>query len=173
MLKTQIEKGLGTIPTSSCGRLFDAVAAVTGICAWNRYEGQAAVELEAAARLEGGRDYSYTIENEGDQRLMSILPAWPEMLSDLNRGTAAQVIAGRFHRTLAAMLAETVIQCGSQVNNGHVVLSGGVFYNRLLLTEVIERLSRAGFTVYSHRLVPAGDAGISLGQAIIASEVID
>ncbi|MGE5405377.1 MAG: carbamoyltransferase HypF [Candidatus Saccharibacteria bacterium] len=171
-LENQIKHSLGVVPTSSCGRLFDAVSALLGICSVNRYEGQAAVELEAAARLDiGTNPYDYAIEKEDDMVIMDVFPAWEEMIFELEKGTEIPIIAGRFHMALVEMMAETLETLRDDTGINRVVLSGGVFHNQILLLELMQRLSAKGFEVYQHKLVPPGDGGISLGQAVIASEV--
>ncbi|MGE5416411.1 MAG: carbamoyltransferase HypF [Acidobacteriota bacterium] len=170
-LQNQIKHNLGVVPTSSCGRLFDAVSALLGICSINRYEGQAAVELEATARLNGSTPYGYAVEKDNDLLLMNVFPAWEEMITDLDKGIDVPVIAGRFHMTLVEMMADTLCSLRDDTGINKVVLSGGVFHNQILLLELMQRLSDKGFEVFQHKLVPPGDGGISLGQAVIASEV--
>ncbi len=157
--------------TSSCGRLFDAVAAVLGICSVNKYEGQAASELEArAARYEQGY-YGYTLEPDDDMWLMDVMPMWRELLADLRQNIGVDRIARKFHLTLAEMFLAALVKLREATGLNRVVLSGGVFHNQILLVRMYQSLKEQGFLVYQHRLVPPGDGGISLGQAIIASEV--
>jgi len=159
------------IVTSSCGRLFDAVGAITGICGINKYEGQAAVELEARAdRFEKGH-YGFAINKEKDIWLMDVLPMWPELIADLKQSHPLGSMAQKFHLTLVEMFLTTLLKLRDETGLNRVVLSGGVFYNQILLISLIKQLTEHGFMVYQHQQVPPGDGGISLGQAIIASEV--
>jgi len=158
--------------TSSCGRLFDAVAAITGVCGINKYEGQAAAELEACADHTVRGRYSFDLQKKQGLWLMDTLPMMPELLSDKKEGHAAGGMAQKFHLTLAEMFTASLMKVRDESGLNRVVLSGGVFHNQILLMQMIEKLNKEGFTVYHHQQVPPGDGGISLGQAIIASEVL-
>ncbi|HPF20636.1 MAG TPA: hypothetical protein PLC88_04785 [Syntrophomonas sp.] len=158
--------------TSSCGRLFDAVAAVLGVCGINRYEGQAAAELEALAdQSEKGR-YGFTLCKEQNIWLMDVLPMWPELIADLQQGRRRASMAQKFHLTLVEMFVTTLLRLRDESGLTRVVLSGGVFHNQILLYHLVEQLTEKEFKVFYPRQVPAGDGGLALGQAIIASEVL-
>lgn len=167
----QLKQGMQVVPTSSCGRLFDAVAALLGVCAVNHYEGQAAAELEAAAASSGKGYYDYLVEPEQDGWIMNVMPMWHELVADLEKGQAVEAMARRFHLTLVQMIAEVLLKLRDETGLKRVVLSGGVFLNQLLLYHLQEALENKGFEVYQHRQVPPGDGGLCLGQAVIASEV--
>ncbi|MGO9819043.1 MAG: carbamoyltransferase HypF [Solirubrobacteraceae bacterium] len=147
--------------TSSMGRLFDAVGALCGIRSEVTYEGQAAVELEAAA-CRGGECGAYEIAGF-DPR-----PAVREIARDLSSGASAEVVAARFHAGVAAATVAAVVDVASQRQLSKAVLSGGVFQNRLLLESVWNGLERSGLEVLVPRLLPPNDGGISYGQAAIA-----
>lgn len=170
-LEYQNGKNGNRLLTSSCGRLFDAVSALLGICTVNRSEGQAAIELEAASRVLDGHSYSYALEEEKNLLIMNPLPAWREMVNDLEKQLAVPAIAGRFHLTMADLFCAALKQLREKSGISQVVLSGGVFHNQILLAELLKRLKLNKFEVYYHSMVPPGDGGISLGQAVIASEV--
>lgn len=159
------------ILTSSCGRLFDAVGAILGICPINHYEGQAAIELEAYATEKAG-NYSYNIDCKENTWIMNPLPMWPELLADIEKDLPAGEIAYKFHLTIVKMFTEILKKVREESGLNRVVLSGGVFHNQILLVELLHSLQAAGFIVYHHQQLPPGDGGLSLGQAIIASEVI-
>lgn len=159
------------ILTSSCGRLFDAVGAMLGICPINHYEGQAAIELEAYATKKAGI-YSYNIDCEENTWIMNPLPMWSELLADIEKDLPAGEIAYKFHLTMVEMFTEILQKMREESGINRVVLSGGVFHNQILLVELLHSLQAAGFEVYHHQQLPPGDGGLSLGQAIIASEVI-
>ena len=160
------------IQTSACGRLFDAVASLLGICHINRYEGQAAMELEARADGRQKGNYGFQLQKSGPIWNMDVKPMWIEMLDDLRRGLPAGVIAQKFHLTLVELFAHTLLRMRDETGLNRVVLSGGVFHNQIILWQLINRLETHEFLVYQHQLVPPNDGGIALGQAIIASEVI-
>ena len=176
-LDSMRDAGVNAPLASSCGRLFDAVAATLGICRERAsYEAQPAVELEAlaqSARLEMS-DSGYPFGFARCRELLEIDPApmWSALLVDLACGTAREVAARRFHRGLAGALLQTVQRLGTgslATTFDTVVLSGGVFQNALLLADVHAGLEAAGFAVLVHRQFPCDDSGISLGQAAVAA----
>lgn len=178
-LKIMIDKGLYSPQTSSCGRLFDAVSAVVSYFQQEvSYEGQAAIELEAAVDLETLRqdDTSYTFdlgkENAGEVAYIGTQPMWQALLRDISQDTPAGVISGRFHKGLANAIVGMVEQLTERYRDpwqGRVALSGGVFQNAILASEVATNLEALGLEVFSHAHVPANDGGLSLGQAVIAA----
>ena len=104
---------------------------------------------------------------------MEVNSIWQSIVHELEAGVAPTTIAARFHNSLAALFTETVRLVAEQSGIDQVVLSGGVFNNQILLKLLVESLTRNDMKVYVHRQVPAGDGGIALGQAAIASEVTD
>ncbi len=168
-------------PASSCGRLFDAVAAAVGICRERiSYEGQAAMELEAcidhSALLATGEEAAYPIAvpRLPGSRLPYLEPMmmWQALFGDLHLGTSPGVISARFHRGLANGITRLVRQLqtqGAEAAFHHVVLSGGVFQNRILLHLVKTDLESSGLQVLVSQQIPAGDGGIAAGQAVIAA----
>jgi len=156
--------------TSSCGRLFDAVASLVGVRHRTSYEGQAACELEAicAEREDGTYDYEYEHENEQDAGAICVKPIVRGVCADLDAGVAAARIASRFHNTVARMIVETCRRLRQETGLGVVGLSGGVMHNQYLLGRLVPTLEAEGFEVLTHRLVPPGDGGMCLGQAACA-----
>jgi hydrogenase maturation protein HypF len=166
---------------SSCGRLFDAVAAAIGICRDQAaYEGQAAIELEAMVdeatlyQEDEALAYPFAIPRLGKTGIPYIEPLamWQAVLGDLILATPPAVMAARFHKGLARVIAAMVLQLSRR--NGEVLfdtiaLSGGVFQNKILLEQVVQRLQQQGFKVLCHRQVPASDGGLALGQAVVAA----
>jgi hydrogenase maturation protein HypF len=171
LIDRMVEAGVNSPLTSSCGRLFDAVAAALGVCADRiSYEGQAAIELEAlanAADPDALEPYPFALEQ---YEMLEIDPApmWRALLEDMRLERASAEIAARFHLTLAAMVRATVARIGRQTGISTVALSGGVFQNSLLLRRCVDDLERDGMIVLWHRRVPSNDGGISLGQAAVA-----
>ncbi len=167
-----MERGVNAPPSSSAGRLFDAIAAVLGICFdAASYEGQAAIELEALAApaMTGATDgYRGTLV-KGDPARLDWTPLWNGFLHDLAARTAGPLIAARFHLGLAETLAETAASLGEMHACKTMVLCGGVFQNKILLETVSEKLVAHDVEVLAPSLFPAGDGAISLGQAAIAA----
>lgn len=168
-LMTMADKGINSPMASSAGRLFDAVAAALGVCRDAAgYEGQAAIELEALAwqQFEQQSDHAYGFELEDGCLSWSAL--WKDILGDLRDKMEPAVIAARFHHGLALAVAQTAAGLCIQHNTQTVVLSGGVFQNRLLLQRTSQLLRKQDLTVLTPQALPANDGGISLGQAVIA-----
>jgi hydrogenase maturation protein HypF len=171
---TRLARGALPVPlTSSAGRLFDAVAALTGVRHMNRYEGQAAMELEA--RVDPAEDGVYPLPRAeaAGSAVWDVSPLVRAIVDDLRGGTAIGSIAARFHNALAASITESCELARERTGIGVVALSGGCFQNRRLLTTLRERLRSARFHVITHRSVPPNDGGISLGQAAVALAVLD
>ena len=150
--------GVASPLTSSVGRLFDAVAALCGLRSEITYEGQAAIELEAAC--DAAERGAYAFGPALDAR-----PTVAAVVDDIARGTDAGVIAARFHNALAAATARALLEHGPDT----VVLSGGVFANRCLLSRTRALLGEAGVRVLVPERLPPGDGGISYGQAAVAA----
>lgn len=184
LLDDMLSKRVHSPLASSCGRLFDAVAAACGICRESAaYEGQAAIQLEAAIDEKTLRQedeslaYPFAIPRLKTSGLPYIEPLamWQALLGDLILKTPVPDMAARFHKGLAIVIARMVDKLSAYEGRDSappiktVALSGGVFQNRVLLELVIERLQRLGFTVLSQRQVPSNDGGLALGQAAIAA----
>ncbi|UWX57205.1 carbamoyltransferase HypF [Chlorobaculum sp. MV4-Y] len=167
------EKGVGTVESSSCGRLFDAIASICGVRHEARYEGQAAIELMQAA---GGRiadaGYSFGFERKDNRWLMLISPMLRDIAAAVRAGARAGEVAQRFHRTLIGMFAEVVRMASHETGLKTVALSGGVFQNQLLTETLAHELESDGYQVLIHAQVPTNDGGISLGQAAIGREFL-
>jgi hydrogenase maturation protein HypF len=164
-----IAQGVNSPLASSCGRLFDAVAAAIGVCADRQaYEGEAAARIEALAATALNEDGGYQFDISVSE-LIEIDPApmWRAIRDDLRQGVAASAIAGRFHLGLANAINEVVARLAALRGFETVALSGGCFQNRLLFESVHENLREAGYEVLTHADVPANDGGLSLGQAAI------
>ncbi len=167
MIARQINSPL----TSSCGRLFDAVAALIGVRLTASYEGQPAIELEMRARRSADNAaYPFDLYQRDDCWHVGARPLIRAIIEDINRGVPGEAISRRFHNGLVATLASLAERLREQTSLNRVCLSGGSFQNELLLAGVQEKLSGAGFEVFTHLQVPAGDGGLSLGQAVIAAQ---
>ena len=167
ILATMIDRGINTVATSSCGRLFDAVAAILGVRGEITYEAQAAIELETLARSSPPTNHIYPFSIRDDVvHTGDILAA---IMGDLEGGTQKTKIARAFHDTMAEVAARMALDARAKSGINVVALSGGCFQNRLLQEAAIERIEREGFTVLVHRRVPANDGGLALGQAVVAA----
>ncbi len=158
--------------TSSLGRLFDAVAAITGIKRTATYEGEAPIALEAAVqRSERGRYPCVLKEKEGCLQI-DPKPLLAAVVQDTLKGTNPGIVATRFHNTIVDAVVRTVRNLGRHHRFDSVLLSGGSFQNDILRQRVTRRLQRAGTHVLRNHLIPANDGGISLGQAIAADAAL-
>ncbi len=160
--------------TTSAGRLFDAVAAVVGLRARIGHEGQAAMELEAAARGTERGAYPFALSGEGGPAgapalIVDPRPALRALLDDLGAGASVADVSARFHNGLAAATAAALTTSAEARGLGTAVLSGGVFQNRLLLERTAGRLRAAGLRVLVPERLPPNDGGIAYGQAAIAA----
>jgi len=167
-LRQMLERRFNTPPTSSAGRLFDAVAALAGVRDRVSYEGQAAMELEWLA-TEIPPDGSYPFELAESPLVIDTRPLIRAVVRDANRQVAAGRIGRRFHSTLVEIIAAVCDRLRRTTGLDAVVLSGGVFMNALLTGEARARLEGEGFRVSCHRLVPPNDGGLSLGQLAVAA----
>jgi hydrogenase maturation protein HypF len=166
-----LERGFQTPPTSSMGRLFDAVAALAGVRDRVSYEGQAGVELEwLATTVAPDGPYPFDLVSGAEETLVvDARPITRAVAEDVSRGVEAARIARRFHTTVVEVIAAVCARLRASTGLNVVVLSGGVFLNALLTAEAVARLEGDGFRVYRHRLVPPNDGGLSLGQLAIAA----
>ncbi|TEB12047.1 carbamoyltransferase HypF [Pelotomaculum propionicicum] len=168
LIEKMIEKGFNAPLSSGCGRLFDAVSAILGICLENHYEGQAAVELGeiVLAGAEGDllSPYPYAIK-EGIINPGEMLA---EIIKDRSDHTPVEIIATRFHKTLVKIIFEAVREISRRTGLKKVALSGGTWQNPYLFQSVKNLLAANGYQPLYHRQVPANDGGIALGQVMIA-----
>jgi hydrogenase maturation protein HypF len=169
MISKQIHSPL----TSSCGRLFDAVAALIGIRNTATYEGQPAIELEMRARACNDADaYPFDLHTRDRIWQISARPLIRAIVEDLQCHTQVETISRKFHNSLLNALAALAERLRQQSAIDRVCLSGGTFQNELLLGGLSAKLLERGFNVFTHSQVPAGDGGLSLGQAVIAAHQI-
>ncbi|MBL3618768.1 MAG: carbamoyltransferase HypF [gamma proteobacterium endosymbiont of Lamellibrachia anaximandri] len=170
VLQGMMEKGVNTPLTSSCGRLFDAVAAILNICREEvSYEGQAAIELEALIDPVEMAQTAAGYPFETAASMLDAVPMWQALLEDLTQGVSQGRVAARFHRGLADAVVAMAASIAVEEGVSTVALSGGVFQNRTLFEAVVSGLKRAGLQVLSHQQVPSNDGGLSLGQAVIGA----
>jgi hydrogenase maturation protein HypF len=151
--------------TSSMGRLFDGIAAISNLCQIATFEGQAAMQLEFVIdQLSTNQVYPLLLQtNQIDWRPMLLA-----ILDDLSRGVTVNLISAKFHNTLI----DAIVKIVQKIEVKKIVLTGGCFQNKYLTEKAIDQLRAAGFCPYWHKFVPPNDGGIALGQAIAASREI-
>ncbi len=164
-VRQMVSTGLNAPPTSSMGRLFDAFAALIGIRQTVNYEAQAAIELEALVDPDENAAYPFTLSSG----LLDPRPAFAAAVEDWRVGGPPGQMSARFHGMVAGLALAAARQARDSHRLSKVVLSGGVWQNRTLLTRAAELLEQDGFETLAHRVVPANDGGLALGQATIAA----
>ncbi len=176
LLERQLARGVSCVPTSSMGRLFDAVSSLAGVRHRCDHEAQAALELEARALpavADCGRPYAFGLRagprGEDGPRVLDPAPVLRAVVHDLRAGTPTEVVAARFHHAVAGAVVAACEAAGRLTGVGTVALSGGVFANAVLEEACTRELGRRGFTVVRHRAVPCGDGGLALGQLLVAA----
>jgi hydrogenase maturation protein HypF len=162
-----VSKNINSPLTSSCGRLFDAVAAMSGGRQEIRYEGQAAIEfMQLASDLEQA-SFDFEITKGDDHSEMLVSPIIRAVVHSIREGRSIAEISAMFHRTLINLFTRIAVSASEDTGIGSVVLSGGVFQNQILFNGLIPSLESVGLQVFAHSLVPPNDGGLSFGQAMI------
>jgi len=172
IVERMLATGAGCTPTTSMGRLFDAIAAVLGVRSDVAYEGQAAIELEALASSAVGEPDSWDLAVAADdtgQLLLDPAPALAAAVAALADGLPAARAALAFHSGVASGVLEASLRARESTGVTVVGLTGGVFSNSVLTRQCQGRLGQHGFTVLVHRVVPANDGGLALGQVAVAA----
>jgi hydrogenase maturation protein HypF len=165
----QAAAGINAPPSSSLGRVFDAVSFLLGLCDRNRHEAEAAIALEGAAGQETVTPYAYKVAEAAGRVAMSLSPTLAEICAALRAGESVSRIAARFHESVAHMLADAATVACEMSSVQTVGLSGGCFANRWLLGRLVELLEGRRLRVLYHRQIPCGDGGLALGQAVVAA----
>jgi hydrogenase maturation protein HypF len=166
IVRQQVKKRLNAPETSSMGRLFDAVAALTGIRNEVTYEAQAAMELEVLSKSAVRGAVPYPFEIEGDVVLLDKL--LERVIEDVRKNKSPGLIGARFHHTICKMAVEVSKRVREGTGIREVALSGGVWQNQVLLELTRSALLKEDFVVFTHRSTPANDGGLALGQAVVA-----
>ncbi|BCB91901.1 carbamoyltransferase HypF [Phytohabitans suffuscus] len=170
VLGHQLQTGFGCVPTSSMGRLFDAVASLAGLRHTVDHEAEAATALEGRARAYTGAVEPYRFALTGDDPVRADPgPVLRAAVRDLRDGAPAGYLAARFHAGVAALVADLAEACRERTGLSVVALGGGVFQNALLLRAARDGLEARGFTVLRPRSLPPNDGGIALGQILVAA----
>jgi hydrogenase maturation protein HypF len=171
VFEQQARRAVNAPPTSSLGRVFDALGFVLGLCERNRHEAEAAMAVEAAAGAVSDvvEPLAYSVHAGEEGMRMSLGPALREALALRDAGESAGVISARFHEAVARVLTDVAVAAARRRGVTGVVLSGGCFANRRLLGRAVALLEAAGLRVLLQRVLPCGDGGIALGQALVAA----
>jgi hydrogenase maturation protein HypF len=163
-------RGINSPPTSSMGRLFDGVAALLGVCTHAEYEAQGPIELEGLLERDPAMAPPYVFADAGDT--VDPRPVIAALAADVAAGVPIATMSRRFHSGVVDMVVRRCLDIAEASDVDAVVLSGGVFLNEFLLVNCLVQLRAAGLPVYCHRLVPANDGGIALGQVMVADATV-
>ncbi|WP_458413769.1 carbamoyltransferase HypF [Schinkia sp. CFF1] len=173
IIHNMVEKNLNSPLAGSCGRLFDAVSAILGVCTTTTYDGEAAIKL--SEQLGGTsslcqESYHYQLNKVGELLEIDFSICLLEIVDDYRKGREKKEIIQAFHETIVNACVECIVTICSQFPEDHrkVVFSGGSFHNPFLATKMKRLLEMKGFQVYTHKQVPCNDGGLSLGQLKIA-----
>jgi hydrogenase maturation protein HypF len=168
LIKQMIDKSINTIQTSSCGRLFDAVAAMSGGKTSIQYEAQAAIEMMQS--IESMDVNPFEFETQLPQ--IPLIPVIKSVIRSMLKGESFSLIAARFHKTLIELFTQVALSAKKNSDISTIVLSGGVFQNEVLLEHLTTSLQTRGFKTLYNRQVPSNDGGIALGQAAIGQKLM-
>jgi hydrogenase maturation protein HypF len=160
-----IQKKINTPMVSSAGRLFDAVAAITGLNYHSTYQAEAPMLLESAINYSARGNYPYHIV-EGK---ISFTPLIRGVVEDILKGTSTGTIAAKFHQTLVLLIVQLSIEIRKESGLDRIVLGGGTFQNRYLSEKLMDKLENEKFKVYLPGRIPVNDQGISAGQLVIGA----
>jgi hydrogenase maturation protein HypF len=164
LTKGMIAKEINCPLTSGAGRLFDAVAAITGICLNSLFHAEAPMRLESLVNKNVQDHYDFVAGDE-----ISFLSSVQQLCSDLTKGITPDIISARFHNTLTEASLQMVRNISRETGIRKVVLSGGTFQNKYLFESLENKLLKDNFAVFSHSLVPCNDGGLALGQLAVAA----
>ncbi|MCS1382459.1 carbamoyltransferase HypF [Lysinibacillus sphaericus] len=179
VLEQMIIKQLNTAMAGTCGRLFDAVSAILGICTSSTYEGEAAIKLSDYLTRDtmnkSTKDmYSFEIIENPQEFVLDMSAMIRQIVIDkLEQKPIVQIIQ-KFHQTIVESCVKMIVLIvkKSPVLNRNVVLSGGSFQNNYLSIEITNKLREEGFQVYTHQKIPCHDGGLAIGQLLIAAHKI-
>lgn len=173
VIKTMIHKKLNSPLAGTCGRLFDAVSAICGVCENSSYDGEAAVKLSEFMKKDSGQipTYEFAINHEQGLFSFDFSLMLKQISLDYLNGASADYISHRFHETIVQAIIHGMkrLMQHSGLNTRKVVLSGGSFHNLYLTSRLEAELPKLGIEVYSHKNIPCNDGGLSYGQLIIAA----
>ena len=163
---TALKNNINTPLTSSAGRLFDAVAAMAGVCSYSAFHAEAPMRLEQILDHNETGAYQFNAGTTIDAG-----PVIKNIVEDLKNKVTSGRISARFHRAIVNLLVELALKCRSEFDISKIVLSGGTFQNRFILENTENELIRNGFSVFTQENIPSNDGGIALGQLVIAAKM--
>ncbi len=168
VIARMIERGVNTPSTSSMGRLFDAISSLAGVADDSRYEGEAAIALEAAIDMDATGSYRFALDSSSAPVVIDPAPVVTAILDDLAGGASPATVSARFHHAVASLIVDLAQHFRPLSDNRFVALGGGVFMNRFVLEHALPGLRDAGFIPLVSKTLPANDGAVSYGQAVIA-----
>jgi len=169
LIQTMIKRGLNSPLTSSCGRLFDAVSSILGICSEVTFEAEAAIQLEMLLDKSVDESYDLDVNTLGALSMQSLIKS---IIDDFQNGVPVSKISAKFHNTLAWMFTEIAELTREKTKINRVALSGGVFQNVYFFNRLVEQLKSRDFEILTHAQIPTNDGGLALGQIAIADAII-
>ena len=179
VLSQMLHKGIHSPWTTSAGRLFDAVASLTGIRQLINYEGQAAMELEFAVDSDSSEEsYPFRISDpmetreQAHERSPVMTVDWEPWIHAIVRDIRDAIPLARISKKFHNTLVEAMVEVARRVAQNRVVLTGGCFQNRVLVERSVRRLREEGFQPYWHQRIPPNDGGIALGQVVAAARML-
>jgi hydrogenase maturation protein HypF len=164
-----IRSGTNSPMVSSCGRLFDGISALIGVCSFSTYEGEAAMELESIADQNEEGSYLYDVSFKNSEIILDPSKLVVDVIHDLRNSTPKSKISARFHNTLVKAISELSLYLADEYKLKKVALSGGSFLNEILVKGVRRNLMSKGINVILPRGVSVNDSCLSLGQVVVAS----
>lgn len=167
LLCNAIDKKINCPLSSGAGRVFDAVAALINLCPVSKFHAEAPMRLEAVLNPTNRKDYPFDFTENG----ISFHQTFKSIVDDMMTGVLGSDISAKFHNTIINIIVHTLKETRTKHNFNKVVLSGGTFQNKYLMENVENELLSNGFEVYSHSKVPTNDAGIAIGQLVIAASI--
>ncbi|MEG0771737.1 carbamoyltransferase HypF [Clostridium sp.] len=168
-----LRNNINCYETSSVGRIFDAVASILGITQKITYDGQGAIELEAEVAMGIDDEYEYKVSLENHEIVVDMTSTFKGIILDKFRGIPIGIIASKFHNTIIGVTLNMVKRIKEITQISLVVLSGGVFENRYLLCNLVDKLEGEKFRVFFNEKIPINDGGISIGQLVAANKIIE
>lgn len=163
-----LEKNINSPLTSSAGRLFDACAALLGISEYASYEAEGPIRLERMCRKEIKEAYRFGLFKNKSGYIIDTKSAFLAMIKDLKKGKTKDIIATKFHNTIADIIIETIKKLSSELKIKDIAISGGVFQNRFLKEKAVQKLKSLKFNVFTNNKTPVNDLNISLGQYYVS-----
>jgi hydrogenase maturation protein HypF len=169
LVLAMMERDINSPLTSSAGRLFDAAAALLGICVYASMEAEGPIKLESMCRENVRESYKFEVEKQNDTYVIDAKGLFQGMIKDMKEKRAKELIATKFHNSMAKIVVRTVKKLSKNLNIKDIALSGGVFQNNFLKKKVLRKLKKSEFNVYINSSFPVNDLNISLGQYYVLS----